>query len=123
MADVDEKKKPRPAALAKEARDNGPKPGFAASAPTPVVKRRPIDLIQETQKQLQQMTGYPVDSVSEFRKMEDGWRLTVTVVELERIPAATDVLAEYVAVLDGDGDIVDYRRGRRYYRDQVGEPE
>lgn len=84
--------------------------------------RRPIDLIESAKRQLKELTGYPVDSVSEFGRTEDGWKLTVTVVELGRIPPATDVLAEYIVGLNRMGDIVDYRRGRRYFRDQVGEP-
>lgn len=84
--------------------------------------RRPIDLIESAKRQLKELTGYPVDSVSEFGRTEDGWKLTVTVVELGRIPPATDVLAEYIVGLNRMGDIVDYRRGRRYFRDQVGDP-
>jgi len=122
MADAGETEKPRLATEPKGT-DAGTAGPAATAVPSPTVKRRPIDLIEEAQKQLKQMTGYPVDSVAEFRRSDDGWKLTVTVVELERIPASTDVLAEYVVGLDKDGDIVDYRRGRRYYRDQVGEPE
>ena len=67
------------------------------------------------------LTGYAVDSVSGFTKSEGGWRLSVTVVELNRIPAVTDVLAGYEVDLDAAGDVVSYRRGRRYFRDQVGD--
>ena len=123
MVDFSKPGKPSPAARATPSgsgagrrKPGTPKP--AASAP-----RRPIELIEEAKRQLKQLTGYPVDSVSEFVRSDDGWRLTVTVVELNRIPPATDVLAEYVVGLDRAGDIVDYRRGRRYFRDQVGEPE
>ena len=123
MVDFSKPGKPSPAARATpsgsgagRAKPGAPKP--PASAP-----RRPIELIEEAKRQLKELTGYPVDSVSEFVRSDDGWRLTVTVVELNRIPPATDVLAEYVVGLDRAGDIVDYRRGRRYFRDQVGEPE
>ncbi len=70
-----------------------------------------------------ELTGFPVDSAVGFHETDGGWELTVAVVELERIPPATDVLAEFVVGLNETGDIVDYRRGRRYYRDEVGEPE
>ncbi len=66
------------------------------------------------------LTGYKVDSVSGFERTDEGWRLTVTVVELHRIPAATDVLATYEAALNEAGDIISYRRASRYFRDQVG---
>ncbi len=41
------------------------------------------------------------------------------VVELERIPETTSVLASYHVVLDQEGQLVSYQRGRRYRRAQV----
>ena len=38
------------------------------------------------------------------------------VVEVPRVPASTDVMASYQLTLDGDGNVVRYRRARRYYR-------
>ena len=61
------------------------------------------------------------DSVSGFAKADVGWHLSVTVVELHRIPAVTDVLALYEVDLDEGGDIVGYHRARRYLRDETGE--
>lgn len=128
MARSSKPRKPDPDAATNEADVDGRTPSAAAAAPAAIpraktVRRRPVDLIDGARSQLKALTGYPVDSVSEFGKTDDGWKLTVAVVELRRIPPSTDVLAEYVVGLDPDGDIVDYHRGRRYYRDQVGEPE
>lgn len=89
----------------------------------PVTKRRPIDLIDEAKSQLSSLTGFPVDTVSGFAKADDGWRLTITAVELSRIPNTGDVLADYDVSLDMAGDIVSYHRGRRYLRSQVGDAE
>src|SRR5262245_13575763 len=83
--------------------------------------RRPVDLIARAKEQLRMLTGYGVDSVSGFTTSEGGWHLSVTLVELHRIPPVTDVLAGYEVDLDAAGDIVSYRRGRRYFRDQVGD--
>ena len=69
------------------------------------------------------LIGYKVDSVSEFKRTDKGWQLTVTAVELCRIPATTDVLASYVVHLNEAGDIVNYHRDRRYLRNQAGEEE
>lgn len=79
-----------------------------------------VGIIARARDELQHLTGYKVDSVSAFEKTDDGWRLSITVVELRRIPAATDVLATYEVLLDDAGDIVTYHRGGRYFRDQVG---
>lgn len=98
-------------------------PPLETAAPPPPVKLRPIDLIESAKRQLKELTGYPVDSVAGFAKNGDGWALTVTVIELTRIPAAADVLAEYVVDIDAAGDVVGYRRGRRFHRGDVGSPE
>ena len=84
-------------------------------------KQRPAELIALAKEQLRTLTGYGIDSVAGFAKTDGGWHLAVTVVELHRIPAATDVLANYEVDLDEAGDIVSYHRGRRYFRDQVGD--
>jgi hypothetical protein len=88
-------------------------------APAP---RGPVELIARAKDQLRVLTGYRVDSVSGFTRSEGGWHLSVTMVELPRIPPVTDVLAGYEVDLDAAGDIVSYHRGRRYFRDQVGDP-
>jgi hypothetical protein len=43
----------------------------------------------------------------------------VEVVEVSRIPDSADILAVYEARLDADGDLVSYRRVRRYARGQM----
>ena len=51
----------------------------------------------------------------------DGWLVTVQVLELQRIPSSTDVLGAYQLALDSRGEVSEYRRTRRYYRNQVEE--
>ena len=82
-----------------------------------------VAVIGRAREELQHLTGYKVDSVSGFERTDDGWRLSVTVVELRRIPAATDVLATYEVILNDAGDITTYHRGSRYFRDQVGQDQ
>jgi hypothetical protein len=91
-------------------------PPAAASAP-----RRPVELIVRAKEQLRTLTGYEIDSVSAFTRSDGGWRLSVTVVELHRIPPVTDVLARYDVDLDTEGDVVSYHCGKRYFRAQVGD--
>ncbi len=101
--------------------------GYAppAEPPVPVLrtpgKARPFELMARVKDQLRNLTGYGVNSVSGFAKADVGWHLSVTVVELHRIPAVTDVLALYEVDLDEGGDIVGYHRARRYLRDETGE--
>jgi hypothetical protein len=61
------------------------------------------------------------DSVSSVARSEDGWLVTVNVVELARIPHSTDVIAAYSVTLDPEGNLQSYKRGMRYMRQQLGE--
>ena len=54
-----------------------------------------------------------------IRKNDDGWVVTVEVLEMGRIPETTDVLASYDVHVDGSGEITEYRRLNRYLRAQV----
>ena len=69
-----------------------------------------------------ELLGRPLESVLGIQRgEEDGWLVTVQVVELERIPRSTDVLAAYLVELDDDGELTGYRRLRRYHRGQADE--
>lgn len=88
-----------------------------------MTRRRPVELIAAAKSQLHDLTGFAVDSVASFAKAEDGWELTVAVIELSRIPPSNDMLADYAVRLDGAGDIVEYRRTGRYLRNQARDAE
>jgi Gas vesicle synthesis protein GvpO len=51
---------------------------------------------------------------------DGGWRVIVEVVETRRIPDSADILATYLAEIGGDGELVSYRRLRRYLRGRTG---
>lgn len=72
-------------------------------------------------KELEALVGCPAEGVSGIRKDDDGWVVLVDVLELERMPATTDVLALYEVTMDGDGEVTGYRRVKRYLRSQVEE--
>jgi hypothetical protein len=57
------------------------------------------------------------------RSDDDGWKLTVELVELSRIPRAADVLGVYDVTLDAKGDLQGYRRVRRYARGETRDDE
>ena len=81
----------------------------------------PRKLVQRATEQLAAVMGRKADAVSGFAKEDDGWRVTVEVVELERIPPSTDVLGTYEVQLDADGNLIGYERARRYVRSQADE--
>lgn len=79
------------------------------------------EIAERAKVELSRITGLTADHVSAVASAADGWHVTVDMIELKRIPAATDVLAAYEAVFAPTGSLVSYRRARRYFRDQMME--
>jgi hypothetical protein len=68
------------------------------------------------------LLGRPIESVLGVERADNnGWQVTVQVVELRRIPQTTDVLGAYAVTIDKDGELLEYRRRRRYVRSQADE--
>jgi hypothetical protein len=81
----------------------------------PQVVRRAIE-------QVGMLTGREIEGVNGLeRNDDDGWVVTLEVVELRRVPDSTDVLGSYAVTLDSSGELEGYMRTRRYYRSQVEE--
>jgi Gas vesicle synthesis protein GvpO len=81
--------------------------------------KRPLtaaDAARHGLRQIAQLTGKEPEGVAGVEPLEDGWLVTVDVIEDHRIPSSTDILASYEAELGPDGDLVSYRRVRRYAR-------
>ena len=74
---------------------------------------------QKTRTQLEALAGCVCEAVSGLARTESGWRVTIEVLELERIPRTTDLLASYVVEIDGRGELVGYERIARYCRGQA----
>ncbi|HET6699767.1 MAG TPA: gas vesicle protein [Nocardioidaceae bacterium] len=72
-------------------------------------------------QQLIELTGRDVEGVTGLERTDDGWTVQIEVVEVRRIPDTTDVLALYDVEVDRDGELVGYRRVRRYTRGAPGE--
>ena len=81
------------------------------------------EIVQQAREQLAQMTGLKPDAVSAFTKDEEGWHISVEMIELQRIPEASDILATYDVNLDDKGNLLRYQRTRRYLRSEVGEQQ
>ncbi len=80
-------------------------------------RRRPMrQILSSALSEFNGLVGRPIEGVSAFERTDDGWRVDVDVVELERIPDTTSLLATYELELDEDGDVLSYRRTRRYHR-------
>jgi hypothetical protein len=67
-------------------------------------------------EQITDLTGKDPESVTGVKRSQDGWLVTVEMVEDRRIPSSTDILSTYEAEIDNDGELLSYRRVRRYSR-------
>ena len=79
------------------------------------------DLAQRARRELSEITGLEAESVTSLERADDGtWKVTVELLELSRIPETDDMLGSYEAELDEDGELLGYKRLRRYSRSQAG---
>jgi Gas vesicle synthesis protein GvpO len=67
-------------------------------------------------RQVVELTGKELEGVSGVQPSDDGWTVMVDVVEDRKIPSTSDVIATYEAELGPDGELLSYRRIRRYVR-------
>lgn len=84
--------------------------------------RRPATRLSTSQaarralSQIVELTGRQAEGITAAERSEEGWTVGVEVVEDRRIPSSSDILACYEATLDSGGELVGYRRIRRYSR-------
>jgi hypothetical protein len=74
---------------------------------------------EQVMEDLSMLVGMPTEGISGIRRNDNGYIVTVEVLELTRVPETSDVLATYDVHVDEDGDITEYKRERRYLRGQV----
>jgi hypothetical protein len=74
-------------------------------------KQTPAAVAGLARAQVEELFGKPVEAVSAI--------VTLELLELPRIPDTTSVLGSYEALLDGNGDLLEAKRVRRYSRNQT----
>lgn len=91
---------------------SGADDGVVASTAAATAVRQLADLI----------ASEPV-GVTSVEPVEEGWLVEVEVLEERRIPSSADLLALYEIELDEDGDLLAFRRTKRYARGRAGTGE
>ena len=81
------------------------------------------NLTEQAKEQLAEVTGFsPVAAVGGF-KDEDGWHISVDVLEMARLPESTDIIGTYVVTLDPEGNMVKFEKKRSRLRGESYEKE
>ena len=75
--------------------------------------------VQAALEQFAVLTRLEPIGATGVRREEDGWSVLVDVVELERIPSTTSVMATYRVDIDDGGALTGYERLRRFTRGSV----
>ena len=78
-----------------------------------------MGILEKAKSELAAVTGLKPVSVIQTFKDDQGWHVRVEMLEMSRIPPATDVLGDYEVVLDADGAMLRFERKRTRLR---GEP-
>jgi Gas vesicle synthesis protein GvpO len=84
-------------------------------------QQSPREIVGEAIKQVHQLIGRPIESVTGVEKNGSEWNVTLEVLELERVPNTTDILGRYEVTLDKNGGLTGVQRTRRYSRAEAGE--
>jgi len=79
------------------------------------------DVLEQAKIQLSEATGLKIITIVEIFKDERGWHVFLDMLEMSRIPPATDVLGEYEVILDNEGNMLSFERKRTRLRGQVVE--
>ena len=80
---------------------------------------RGVQFARRAMDTLAELVGCPAEGITAIRRNDDGWVVEVEVLEVERVPETSDVLASYEVEIDNDGEIVEFHRLRRYLRTQT----
>jgi len=57
--------------------------------------------------------------VSGLERADDGYRISFELIEVERIPASTNLMGTYEVLTNGAGEVVEFVRVSRYHRNQA----
>lgn len=79
------------------------------------------DAVSAARDAFRAVSGRDVEGVIGVDTHEDGFTVTVEVLELQRVPRSTDVVAVYDVELDTDGEMTGYHRVQRGTRASLGE--
>jgi hypothetical protein len=75
--------------------------------------------VRKALEELAALISHTVEGAVGVRRDDETWVVTIEVLEDAHIPSTSDILAECEVRLDDEGELLGYRRGRRYVRGRV----
>jgi len=81
------------------------------------------ELAERAKSQLAEVTGLKPVTVTGTFKDEQGWHIELDMLEMPRIPPATDLLGDYDVLVDEDGNMMKFERKRTRLRGEPMEKE
>ena len=82
-------------------------------------QQRGVQFARRAMDTLADRVGCPAEGITGIRRNDGGWIVEVEVLEVERVPETSDVLATYEVEIDNGGEIIEFHRLRRYLRNQT----
>lgn len=77
-----------------------------------------LEVLARAREALSIINPSPVDSVRSCAKAENGlWRALLDVIEIPARMGDNDLLSTYELTIGPDGELVDFRRKERFYRE------
>ena len=67
-------------------------------------------LVEQAKKQMAEFTGLKPVTVTQVFKDSQGWHISLDMLEMCRIPNATDVLGDFEVLLDEAGNMLKFER-------------
>ncbi len=95
--------------MTREPADEAPERGAPLAA-------TPAEAAAAASEQLRSLIAKQLEGTTSMTPTEDGWRVEIEVLEDQRIPSSSDMLALYEVEIDLDGNLLAYHRTRRYSR-------
>ncbi len=77
------------------------------------------EVAEQAKSQLAEVTALKPVTVTGTFKDGQGWHITLDMLEMTRIPTATDILGDYEVLMDEDGNMLKFERKTTRLR---GEP-
>lgn len=81
------------------------------------------DVVQNARSEISKLTGLELSSTLKSVKDDNGWQVSIEMIEKHSIPDGMDILATYVVRLDSDGNLVEFNRKGMRKRTDTETPE